>query len=107
MTDIVSTGLNKEDYNNQVRNLRDEILAEVLATEGYEEAEAEASSILEAMEKEEPRNMILKNKRRINGRGPEDICEIWTETEYFPRGHGSTLDKRGETQDLLSVSIGT
>mgnify|MGYP001186280764 FL=1 len=107
MTDIVATGLNKEDYNNQVRNLRDEILAEVLAMEGYEEAEAEASSILEAMEKEELRNMILKNKRRIDGRGPEDIREIWTETGYFPRAHGSAIFTRGETQALVSVTLGT
>src|SRR5690625_1651031 len=102
MIDIVATGLNKEYYNNQVRDLRDENMAEVLAMEGYEEAEAEASSILEAMEKEELRNMILKNKRRIDGRGPEDIREIWTETGYFPRAHGSAIFTRGETQALVS-----
>src|SRR5690625_7481727 len=75
--------------------------------EGYEEAEAEASSILEAMEKEELRNMILKNKRRIDGRGPEDIRGIWTETGYFPRAHGSAIFRRGDTQALVSVTRGT
>src|SRR5690625_7655880 len=59
------------------------------------------------MEKEELRNMILKNKRRIDGRGPEDIREIWTETGYFPRAHGSAIFTRGETQALVSVTLGT
>lgn len=107
MKDIVATGLNKEDYNNQVRDLKNEVLEAVLAIEEYEESAAEVSSILERMEKSELRNMILENKRRIDGRSPEDIRDIWTEAGYFPRTHGSAIFTRGETQALVSVTLGT
>jgi len=59
------------------------------------------------MEKRELRNMILEKKRRIDGRSPEDIRDIWTEVGYLPRAHGSAIFTRGETQALVSVALGT
>ena len=51
--------------------------------------------------------MILENRKRIDGRAPEDIRDIWTEVGYLPRAHGSAIFTRGETQGLVSVALGT
>src|SRR5699024_9598771 len=53
------------------------------------------------------RTMILEKKRRIDGRSPQDIREIWTQAGYLARTHGSSLFTRGETQALVTATLGT
>ncbi len=53
------------------------------------------------------RDMILNEKRRLDGRGPEDIRELTMETDILPTPHGSALFTRGETQSLTTVTLGT
>jgi polyribonucleotide nucleotidyltransferase len=48
-----------------------------------------------------------KKELRIDGRKPADIRSIWTEVGYLPRTHGSAIFTRGETQALVSVTLGT
>ena len=107
LKEIVGTGLGKEEYNGQLKELKDEIVEGITSKEEYAEAGSEVSSIFGDMEKEELRNMILEKKRRIDGRSPEDIRDIWTEVGYLPRAHGSSVFTRGETQALVSVALGT
>lgn len=107
LKEIVGTGLGKEEYNGQLRELKNEIIEEITSNEEYEEAGSEVSSIFGKMEKDELRSMILEEKRRIDGRSPEDIRDIWTEVGYLPRAHGSSVFTRGETQALVSVTLGT
>jgi len=104
---VVQKGLGKEDYNGQIREIRDQVLEELTATEEFAEAEKEIRSLVSEIEKRELRNQILEQKRRIDGRGPEDIRAIWTQTGYLPRTHGSAVFTRGETQSLVSVTLGT
>src|SRR6056297_49949 len=107
LKEIVGTGLGKEEYNGQLKELKNEIVEEITSMEEYEEAGSEVSSIFGNMEKDELRSMILEKKRRIDGRSPEDIRDIWTEVGYLPRAHGSAIFTRGETQALVSVALGT
>jgi polyribonucleotide nucleotidyltransferase len=51
--------------------------------------------------------MILDHKQRLDGRKPDEIRAIWTEVGYLPRAHGSAIFTRGETQALVSVTLGT
>ncbi|MEO6452584.1 MAG: polyribonucleotide nucleotidyltransferase, partial [Ginsengibacter sp.] len=53
------------------------------------------------------RNMILNEKRRLDGRGTEDVRELTMETDILPTPHGSALFTRGETQSLTTVTLGT
>lgn len=53
------------------------------------------------------RNMIVKDKRRIDGRNLEQIRPINCELDLLPRAHGSALFTRGETQALVVTTIGT
>jgi polyribonucleotide nucleotidyltransferase len=45
--------------------------------------------------------------KRVDGRGPTDIREIWGEVGVLPRTHGSSLFSRGETQALAVTTLGT
>jgi len=53
------------------------------------------------------RDMILNDRRRLDGRGLEDVRPLSMETSYLPTPHGSALFTRGETQSLTTVTFGT
>jgi polyribonucleotide nucleotidyltransferase len=53
------------------------------------------------------RDMILNDKKRLDGRGLEDVRPLTMETEFLPSPHGSALFTRGETQSLTTVTLGT
>lgn len=53
------------------------------------------------------RRTIVLDKKRIDGRGPDDIREIKIELGVLPRVHGSAIFTRGETQALVSATLGT
>lgn len=59
------------------------------------------------VEKDVMREMILAEKKRLDGRGLTDIRNIWCDIGYLPRVHGSAVFTRGETQVLSSVTLGT
>ncbi len=52
------------------------------------------------------RKMVLKEKKRIDGRGLTDIRPIHIEQALLPRTHGSSLFTRGETQSLAVCTLG-
>jgi polyribonucleotide nucleotidyltransferase len=62
--------------------------------------------ILEKIESEVTRKLLLSGKRP-DGRGYDDIRPISCEVGFLPRTHGSALFTRGETQALVSVTLGT
>jgi polyribonucleotide nucleotidyltransferase len=53
------------------------------------------------------RDMILNDRKRLDGRGTEDIRELEMENDVLPSPHGSALFTRGETQSLTTVTLGT
>lgn len=63
--------------------------------------------IIESLERRILRQMILKDKRRIDGRSNTEIRPISSEVGILPRAHGSALFNRGETQALVTVTLGT
>ena len=69
--------------------------------------EHEAMLQLKNLEKDIVRTKILKNKKRIDGRGLSDVRPIKCEVGILPRAHGSALFTRGETQALVTITLGT
>ena len=63
--------------------------------------------IIESLERRILREMILKENRRIDGRSTTQIRPISSEVGILPRAHGSALFNRGETQALVTVTLGT
>ncbi|NDB81683.1 MAG: polyribonucleotide nucleotidyltransferase [Alphaproteobacteria bacterium] len=62
---------------------------------------------LEEAKAEIVRSSMLSSKVRIDGRGLDEIRKIECETAILPRAHGSSLFTRGETQALVSTTLGT
>ena len=72
-----------------------------------EDQEKKFSALMEKLEQEIVRESILRNKKRTDGRGPEDIRAITCEIDVLPRTHGAALFTRGETQALAITTLGT
>ncbi|MBT9392366.1 polyribonucleotide nucleotidyltransferase [Hymenobacter sp. NST-14] len=58
-------------------------------------------------EKKAIRDMMIKERTRLDGRQLTEIRPIWSEVNYLPGAHGSALFTRGETQSLTTVALGT
>ena len=67
---------------------------------------AAVKGIFSALKKTVMRERILKEGKRVDGRGLEDIRPISCETGLLPRSHGSALFTRGETQALVTATLG-
>jgi polyribonucleotide nucleotidyltransferase len=59
------------------------------------------------IEKEAVRNLVLNERLRLDGRKLDEIRPIWSEVDYLPSAHGSSIFTRGETQSLTTVTLGT
>jgi polyribonucleotide nucleotidyltransferase len=67
---------------------------------------SQVSAALSAIEEKIVREATLAGKR-IDGRGMDDIRALHCETGLLPRVHGSALFQRGETQALVTITLGT
>jgi polyribonucleotide nucleotidyltransferase len=79
---------------------------EALATE-YADRLPEVKDAYESAKKKHLRELVLSTGRRIDGRAPADIRTITCEVGVLPRTHGSSLFTRGETQALVTTTLGT
>jgi polyribonucleotide nucleotidyltransferase len=58
-------------------------------------------------EKKAIRDMMVKERVRLDGRQLTEIRPIWSEINYLPGAHGSAIFTRGETQSLTTATLGT
>ncbi|MBI3301364.1 MAG: polyribonucleotide nucleotidyltransferase [Deltaproteobacteria bacterium] len=75
--------------------------------EEYASHEKEVGAALDELESETLRALVVRENRRVDGRGPTDIRPITCEVSVLPRTHGSALFTRGETQALAVTTLGT
>ena len=75
-------------------------------TEDENVTENQAMAQLKSLEKDIVRTAIIKDKKRIDGRGLADVRQIKCEVGVLPRTHGSALFTRGETQALVVTTLG-
>jgi len=98
----------KLEREQAVKALTDEIAAKLVAKFG---AEKVTDSVLREafyyIQKENVRGLIMKEGKRLDARGLDDIRLITCEAGLLPRAHGSSLFTRGETQALALVTLGT
>jgi polyribonucleotide nucleotidyltransferase len=101
-----------EAYKNQIKQDRYAAVGDVkkkaIASLGDNAAEvAVAGSIFKHMEADVVRGNILKTGVRIDGRDTKTVRPIEIEVGLLPRTHGSALFTRGETQALVTTTLGT
>ena len=95
----------KEERQERIDAINADVL-ESLA-ERFPESEKLILAELEALLKADMRTMILKEKRRIDGRSLDAVRDVTCESTVLPRTHGSALFTRGQTQALCVATLGT
>jgi len=95
----------KQDRSNQISEITDKAIKLYEENENY--SNLDVNSELKDLEKSIVRNDILKNKNRIDGRSLSDVRPIECEVGILPRVHGSALFTRGETQAIVTTTLGT
>lgn len=98
-------GLSKNEYSAALKEIVQEV-QEKLA-ESYPDQDDLIDELCHDFQRDVLRDLILDEHHRIDGRKPDEIRAIWTEVGYLPRTHGSAIFQRGETQSLVTVTLGT
>ena len=88
-----------------MKKVKDDYLATIPETEV--EKRAAVGALYEAIRERIMRREILENSRRPDGRRFDEIRSIHSEVGILPRTHGSAVFTRGETQALVTVTLGT
>ncbi|MGE4318047.1 MAG: polyribonucleotide nucleotidyltransferase [Deferribacterales bacterium] len=84
-----------------------EMMKEKLGEEEFAAKESLYKNIYHEVEKKAFRDFTIDSKTRIDGRAYNQVRPIDIETSVLPMGHGSSLFTRGETQALVSATLGT
>jgi len=95
----------KQERNTSLRDAAREV--DLALVDAYPERASDVRSLYEELQYELFREMIVKTRRRVDGRGLKDVRPISCETGILPRTHGSALFTRGETQALCTTTLGT
>jgi polyribonucleotide nucleotidyltransferase len=93
-----------ENYST-VDKVQDELIAAYAEAEPTKKAEAKA--IFKELKEKVLRTEVLEKRVRLDGRRFDEIRAIWTEAGVLPRTHGSVVFTRGETQALVTCTLGT
>jgi polyribonucleotide nucleotidyltransferase len=87
----------------------DQVIADLIASYPEEDAErrADAKKVVKTLKEKVMRDEALERGKRLDGRAFDQIRPIWTEVSVLPRVHGSAVFTRGETQALVTATLGT
>ena len=96
----------KGERYDAIKAITTEVKAKLLAEDEALVAK-QVGEYLHDLEKTVVRTRIIKGEPRIDGRDPESIRALDVRTGVLPRTHGSSLFTRGETQALVTATLGT
>src|SRR5436190_7430518 len=87
----------------------DQVLAQLVASIPEDEVvrRTEAKQIFKDLKEKVLRDEVLERNVRLDGRQFDEVRPIWIETSVLPRTHGSAVFTRGETQALVTCTLGT
>ncbi|MQC26462.1 MAG: polyribonucleotide nucleotidyltransferase [Chloroflexi bacterium] len=105
MDAILEKGMSKAEHMDAIMALREKIVLEMAPDD--EELAGNVKEAYSAAEKAMVRKRIIEQKKRPDGRKPDEVRPIWCEVDYSPRAHGSGIFTRGETQVLTLATLGT
>ncbi|MFH1198266.1 MAG: polyribonucleotide nucleotidyltransferase [bacterium] len=103
--ELVSTVLTKKDRSNANKELKEKVITAL--AEKYPEQEKVINEILHDLEKELMRKRVLEGHPRLDGRNTNQIRPISIDLGLLARTHGSCLFTRGETQSLMTLTLGS
>jgi polyribonucleotide nucleotidyltransferase len=97
----------KQARTNAVDEIRKRVTAELVTAESSVDQGNIVGELFHALESKIVRSKILDGEPRIDGRDTRTVRPISIRTGVLPRTHGSALFTRGETQALVTVTLGT
>ena len=103
---IAKQGTSKAERSNAFAEIKEEIKTS-FTEEELEEFGHLIGEYYRKAEKEAIRELTLSEGIRLDGRKTDEIRPIWSEVNYLPSTHGSSIFTRGETQALATVTLGT
>jgi polyribonucleotide nucleotidyltransferase len=95
----------KNESYGLIKTLKDEYLGQF--GEDEDDARKKGKSYFEMLRERIFREQVINDKRRPDGRKFDQIRDIWIEVGVLPRTHGSAIFTRGETQALVTTTLGT
>ncbi len=95
----------KMDRQNHLGELRDQAVEELVGEEGPDRDEVRG--VFSGLEKKIVRTAIVAGEPRIDGRDTKTVRAISVEVGILPRAHGSALFTRGETQAIVTTTLGS
>ena len=95
----------KNESYGLIKALKDEYVDTF--PEEEEEGRKKAKTYFDILRERIFRELVIKDKRRPDGREFDRIRDIWVEVGVLPRTHGSSIFTRGETQALVTTTLGT
>ena len=96
------TTTDKKERGEKISTIKETLLADT-----DEELHSIYLKQFKEVEKSVVREDILSNQKRIDGRGLTDVRDISIETNFLPSVHGSALFTRGETQAIVTTTLGS
>jgi len=103
----LTDALDTKKYSKLESYAKIDALHDQAVAEASDEQKSEAGKIFDMLKERIFRDEMLDKHRRPDGRKFNEIRDIWGEAGVLPRTHGSALFTRGETQALVTVTLGT
>ncbi len=101
----------KHERKDALKAARAAMIEKVVAKETEAEViakkTADAKAAWEKLIRSVMREQVIASSKRIDGRAPDEVRDIWCEVSVSPRAHGSALFTRGETQAFVTIALGT
>ena len=97
----------KMERYGRLSELRTEVVAALSGDEEGQPSAAEVSGAFASLEKTTVRERVLSGESRIDGRDNKTVRPIAVEVGVLPKTHGSALFTRGETQAIVTTTLGT
>ncbi len=95
----------KIDSYAQVDRVYDSLIESI--SEDDTERKSAVSHVFKELKEKVLRNEVLERGHRLDGRSFDEVRNIWSEVSVLPRVHGSAVFTRGETQALVTATLGT
>ncbi len=104
----ISDAINQEEKHTRIEAVESakREIAELLALE-FPDNPKDIGIHVGDVEYNALRSQVLDSGKRVDGRGPKDVRSISIDTTVLPRTHGSALFTRGQTQALVTATLGT
>ncbi len=97
----------KMDRQQKVGEVRDALVEQLVSDADDSPSAEDVKGAFSTLEKSLVRGRILSGERRIDGRDTRSVRPITVKTGLLPRVHGSSLFTRGETQAIVTATLGT